>query len=62
MFGFVKKMFIGLLTSIVNAPNHTKGLSLNNQACMIQSTIINLRPNECIEGLHYNLFAVNFDG
>ena len=36
MFGFIKKIFIGLLTSIVNASNHTKCVSLNNQQCIIQ--------------------------
>ena len=34
-------MFIGLLTGVVNASNHTKGVSLSNQKCMIQSTLIN---------------------
>ena len=31
MFEFIEKMFIGLLTSRVNAFNHTKCVSLNNQ-------------------------------
>ena len=30
-FGFIKNMFIGLLTSVVNASNHTNCVSLNNQ-------------------------------
>ena len=34
MFGFFKKMFVGLLTGVVNACNHTKCVSLNNQQCM----------------------------
>ena len=46
MFGFIKKMFIRLLTGIVNASNHTKCVSLNNQECMIQPALINLHPNE----------------
>ena len=33
MFGLIKKIFIGLLTSIVSASNHT--VSLSNQECMI---------------------------
>ena len=41
MFGLIKKMFFGLLTSIVNASNHTKCVSLNNQP-----NLINLLPNE----------------
>ena len=36
-----EKMFIRLLTSIGNTSNHTKHVSLNNQQCMIQSTLIN---------------------
>ena len=45
-FGLIKKMFIVLLTSIVNASNHTKCISLSNQKCKIQPTLINLGPNE----------------
>ena len=40
MFGLIKKVFIGLLSSIVNASNHTKCVSLSNQKCMIQSNLI----------------------
>ena len=36
MFGLIKKMFIGLLTDIVRASNHTKPMSLSNKKCMIQ--------------------------
>ena len=35
----------GLLTSLVNASNHTKCFSLSNQKCTTQPTIINLHPN-----------------
>ena len=31
MLGIIKKMFIVLLTSIVNVSNHTKCISLSNQ-------------------------------
>ena len=31
MFGFIENIFIGLLTSAVNASNQTKYVSLNNQ-------------------------------
>ena len=34
MFGFIKKIFMGLLTGLVNASNYTKCLSLSNQKCM----------------------------
>ena len=33
-----KKMFIVVLSSIVNASNNTKCISLNNQKCEIQPT------------------------
>ena len=36
MFGFIKKMFIELLASIINAANFPKCLSLNYQQCMIK--------------------------
>ena len=38
-------MLIALSTSIVNVSSHTKSISLNNQQCMNQSTLINLHPN-----------------
>ena len=31
MFGFIKRMYIALLTSIVNASNHTKCVALSNK-------------------------------
>ena len=46
MFGLIKKIFIGLLTGLVNISNHTKCVSLSNQKCMIQPTLINLDPND----------------
>ena len=42
-------------------PNHTKSVSLSNQKCMTQRTLINLHPNEYIQELHYYPFAVNLD-
>ena len=38
--------FSGLLASIVE---HTKCLSLKNQQCMTQRTLVNLHPNEYVE-------------
>ena len=46
MFQLIKKIFIGLLSSIVNASNHTKCVWLSNQKCMIQPTLVNLHPIE----------------
>ena len=36
-------MFMGLLISIVNATSHTKCVSLSNQKCITQPTLINLQ-------------------
>ena len=46
MFGFIKKIFLGLLTGLVNPSNHTKCVSLSNQKCTTKTTIINLHPHE----------------
>ena len=35
MFGSIKRIFIGLLTGLVNGSNHTKYISFSNQNCMI---------------------------
>ena len=67
MFELIKQVFIGLLflsrslASIVNSPGHTKCLSLNNQQCMTQPTVVNLRPDEYTEILRYYLFTVDLD-
>ena len=57
----LKNIFIVLLTSIVNATTHTKCVSLSNQKCKTQPTLINLHPNECTQGLHYCPFVVNLN-
>ena len=54
-------MLIGMLTSIFNGSNHTKCLSLSNQKCMIEPTLINSHPNEYGQELHYYQFTVKFD-
>ena len=61
MFGIIKKMFIVLLTDIVDAPNYTKYVSLSNQKCEIQPTLINLHPYEYSQELHYYPFALKLD-
>ena len=61
MFELIKKIFIGLLTSIVSASNHAKCVSLSNQKCMTQPTLINLYPNEYSQEFHYYPFAVKLD-
>ena len=61
MFGLFKKIFTGLLTSLVNGFNHTKCVSLSDQKCMIQPALINLHPNEYSQEAHYYPFAANLD-
>ena len=61
MFRLIKKIFLGLLISIVNASNHTKYVSLSNQNCVIQPTLINLHPNDYSQEFHYYPFAVKLD-
>ena len=46
MFELIKKIFIGLLTGLVNGSNHTKWVSLSNQKCKTQRTITNLHSIE----------------
>ena len=54
-------MFIALLFSINNVFNHEKYISLSNQKCEIQPTLINLHPNEYSQEFHYYPFAVKLD-
>ena len=61
MFRLIKKMFAILLTSIVSASNHTKCISLSNQKCITQPTLINLYPNKYSQELRYYPIAVNLD-
>ena len=58
MFGVIKKMFAVLLADIVNASTQTKCVSLSNQKCKIEPTLVNLHPNEYNQELHYYPFAV----
>ena len=54
-------MFIRLLTALVNGSNHTKCMSLSNQKCMTQPTLINIHPKEYSQELRYYLFVVELD-
>ena len=58
MFGLIKKIFSGLLTSIVKSCNHTQCISLSNQKCMTQPVLINLHSNEYSQEFHYYPFVV----
>ena len=61
MFTLIKKMFIRLLTGLVNAANHTKCVQVINQKCITQPNLISLHPDEYNRDLHYYPFAVNLD-
>ena len=61
MLGLIKKIFIGLLTGVVNGSNHTKCVSLIRQKCQIQPALINLHPNEYSQEFHYYSFVVKLD-
>ena len=54
-------MFLGLLISRVNASNNTKCVSLSNQECMTQLTLINLQPNEYSQEFYDYPFAIKLD-
>ena len=61
MFGLTEKIFIGLLTGLVNGSNHTRCVLLSNQKGMIQPTLINLHLNEYRQEFHYYPFTVKLD-
>ena len=61
MFRFIKKIFTGLLTGLVNGSNHAKCVLLRNQKCMTQYTLSDLHSNECSQEFHYYPFAVKLD-
>ena len=54
-------MFIVLLSNIVNRSNHTTCVSLSNQKCMTQSTLITLHLNGCSQEFYYYPFPVTLD-
>ena len=61
MFGLIRKIFIGLLSSMVNAFNNTECVSSSNEICMIQPTLINLLPNEYNLEIYYCPFVVKLN-
>ena len=61
MFRIIKKMFVVLLTNIVNGSNHTECVSLNSQKCEIPPALINLHPNKYNQELHYYSFMAKLD-
>ena len=61
MFGLIEKIFFGLLIDTVSISSHTKCVSLSNQKCMTQPTLISLNPNEYSQELNYYSFTVKLD-
>ena len=61
MFRLIKKIFIGLLTGLVNGANHTNNVLLSNQKRKIQPTLINLYPNEYSHEFRCYPFSVKLD-
>ena len=57
----IKKRFTRLLTDLVNGSNRTKCVSLSNQKYELQSTLINLHPNEYSHELNYYSSAVKLE-
>ena len=43
---------MGLLTRLLNGSNYTKCVSLSNQKCLFQPTLINLHPNKYSQEFH----------
>ena len=61
MFGLIRQIFVGLLTTIISASNRTKCIPLSNQKCKTQPTLINLHPNEYSQELYCYPFEVKLD-
>ena len=69
IFKIIKKMFIELLTGLVNelltdlvnGCDHKKCVSLGIQRCETQPTLIDLHPNKYSQEFHYYLFSVKLD-
>ena len=61
MFVSIKKIFIVLLTGLVNGSNHTKIVFLSNQKCNIPPNLINLHRNKYSQEFHYYAFSITLD-
>ena len=58
IFGWIKKLFIRLLTGLVNGSNHIICVCLSNHKWMNQPPLTNLHPNEYSQEFHYYPFVV----
>ena len=61
LFDLIKKIFIGLLISRANAFNDTKCVSVRNQKCMTEPSLVNLHPNRYGQEFHFYPFANKLD-
>ena len=61
IFGIIKKMFLGLLSGLVNGSNQRKSVSLSNWKCKIEPSFINLHPNEYSLEFQYYPFSVKLN-
>ena len=52
-FELIKRIFVRLLTGLVNGSNHAKCGSLSSQNCLTQTYLINLHPTEHSQEYHY---------
>ena len=57
MFGLIEKIFIGLLTGLVNGSNHTKCVSSSNQKCMTQPTLVNFFLMNIVKNFTTSIFG-----
>ena len=57
MFGFIKQVFIVLLS--FRGSLATKCISLNNEPCLTNTTIIDLNPGDLIQGQNQNYKCKN---
>ena len=61
MIRLIKKIFIGLLTGLVNASKDTKCVSLSNKEMRDSTYLINLHPNKHSQEFHFYPFTVKLD-
>ena len=57
MFGIIQKMFIVLLTNMVNGSSHTKCKLLNNQKCMMNRLLLIYFPVNTVKILPLSIYG-----
>ena len=61
MFGFIKKLFIVLFTTLVNASHHKNCMSLSRKNARFNLLLLIYILMDKGQELHYYLFAVKLD-